>query len=105
MITAKIKVKTNNNSTKVLSELEKAKKTALTKVGIYVRDNTRLLTPVITGNLRNSYDFDVSINNNFVNIGTNVLYGKYVEKRKPHLSRAIENNLSGIKKIINDEMK
>lgn len=105
MITSKVKVKYNNYQDKILTELERSKERALTKVGLYVRDNTKLLTPVITGNLRNSYDYDVSIKNDFVNIGTNVLYGRSVEKRKPHLSRAIKNNLAGIKQIIKDELK
>lgn len=86
-----------------MQTLDINKKRALTKIGLFVRDETRLITPVKTGNLRNSYDYDVLQDS--VNIGTNVDYGKIVEKRKPHLKPAIYNNLDQIKKIIENEMK
>lgn len=96
-------VKYQDYSIKILQDIDKNKKRALTKIGLFVRDEARLRTPVISGNLKNSMDYDVL--DSQVNIGSNMKYAKKVNDRKQNLTNAVKNNLDQIKYIITSEMK
>lgn len=96
-------VKYQDYSIKILQDIDKNKKRALTKIGLFVRDEAKLRTPVISGNLKNSMDYDVL--DSQVNIGSNMKYAKKVNDRKQNLTNAVKNNLDQIKYIITSEMK
>lgn len=66
-----------NNSAAVLSSLESKKAAALEAIGLRAETHAKNLTPVDTGNLRNSMAHAVS--GDSVYIGSNVEYAPYVE--------------------------
>lgn len=70
-------VKFTDNSAKVLSALNQQKAQALEAIGLRAETHAKALTPVDTGNLRNSMAHAVS--GDAAYIGTNVEYGPYVE--------------------------
>ena len=80
---------------------------ALEAIGLYVEGEAKLRCPVDTGNLRNSYDHKINVDDKSVAIGTNVEYAVFVEKgtknqrAQPHLTPAVEDNISTIKQIAN----
>lgn len=70
-------VKYKNNSAAVLSSLESKKAAALEAIGLRAETHAKALTPVDTGNLRNSMAHAVS--GDSVYIGSNVEYAPFVE--------------------------
>ena len=80
--------------------LKEKELTALHAIGAFVHGETVLRAPVDTGNLRGSYSYKVEPEKKSVTIGTAVDYAPYVEKgtskqqAQPHLTPAVEENLS-----------
>lgn len=70
-------VKFTDNSAKFLRELESRKAQALEAIGLRAETHAKALTPVDTGNLRNSMSHAVS--GDAAYIGSNVEYAPYVE--------------------------
>ncbi len=74
-----MKVEFIDNSDKVLEELQAAALRALEKCGMTAEGYAKRLTPVDTGNLRNSITHKVDESDLTVYIGTNNEYAAYVE--------------------------
>lgn len=72
-------VRFEDNSEEVLSSMRDAAIRALEKCGLTAEGYAKRLTPVDTGNLRNSITHQVSPDADEVQIGTNVEYAPYVE--------------------------
>lgn len=70
-------IKYKNNAAAVLSSLESKKHAALEAIGMRAETHAKELTPVDTGNLRNSMAHAVS--GDSVYIGSNVEYAPYIE--------------------------
>lgn len=70
-------VKFTNRSADVLRELQSKKAAALEAIGARAETHAKALTPVDTGNLRNSMSHAVS--GDAAYIGSNVEYAPYVE--------------------------
>jgi HK97 gp10 family phage protein len=86
--------KYESNTRNVKIAIENAIQKSLIASGILVEAQTKLLTPVRTGNLRNSYVYKVDNYKKTTFVGTNVEYAQIVEfgssrrRAKPHLSKA-----------------
>ena len=99
----------DNKIPEVTKLLEEKIGRALEKCGLIGESYTKLLTPVATGNLRNSISHQVE--GHTVYIGTAVEYGKYVElgtvhqTAQPFLQPAIEGHMGEYRAIIQDELK
>lgn len=72
-----MRVEFEDNSKEVLAALEEAAERALEKCGLVAEGYAKKLTPVDTGNLRNSISHKVQKDTMYV--GTNVEYAPYVE--------------------------
>ena len=92
---------TNEAKIKIAQAIEKS----LIASGILIEGQTKLLCPVRTGNLRNSYVYKLYNGNKSVMVGTNVVYAQIVEfgssrrRAKPHLTKAFvlsKNNVIDI---------
>lgn len=100
---------TNDRTQEVMTELKAKVAQALDSVGLLAVGNVKALTPVDTGNLRDSIDYIVD--DKSVTIGTNVEYAPYVEfgtsrqKAQPYLLPGIENNLGAYQEIINQTLR
>ena len=99
-------IMTENRANELRAELSKAKKAALTAVGIQAEKNVKAVTPVDTGRLRNSISHRLQ-GDSAVAIGTNVEYATYVEmgtskmkKPHPYLRPGITNNVDQYRDII-----
>lgn len=75
-----------NNASVVLSALKSKKAAALEAIGMRAETHAKNLTPVDTGNLRNSMAH--AVDGDSVYIGSNVEYAPYIEygtrRNKPH---------------------
>ena len=76
---ADVEIRLEDNSEEVLEELKVAALRALERCGLQAEGYAKDLTPVDTGNLRNSITHQVSEDGREVYIGTNVEYAPYVE--------------------------
>ncbi len=75
---------------------------ALTKGAIYLTGLIKELAPVRTGNLRDSYNYDVD--NKQAIVGSPVEYAPYVEVTRPHVRPAVDNNEDNIVKVIVEDI-
>lgn len=100
-----------DNSQEILNLFEQKVKKALTKTGEFVKSEAKIRTPVDTGLLRSSLDYNVIEEEKTVEVGTNTEYAIYVEKgttkqkAQPYLTPAIEENINTIKTLIEEEFK
>ena len=88
---------------------------ALTSVGLQAENDVRNVTPVDTGNLRNSITSRVKMDENAVYVGTNVEYAPHQElgtskmraanNGKGFLRYAINTNLGKYKTLLEDGLK
>lgn len=69
----------NDYSDEVLDAMQDAVARALERIGMQAEGYAKDLTPVDTGNLRNSITYDIDKDERKVYIGTNVEYAPYVE--------------------------
>lgn len=76
---ADVEIRLEDNSEAVLEALKAAALRALERCGMQAEGYAKDLTPVDTGNLRNSITHQVSEDRLEVYIGTNVEYAPYVE--------------------------
>ena len=76
---ADVEIRLEDNSEEVLEALKEAVLRALERCGLQAEGYAKDLTPVDTGNLRNSITHQVSEDGREVYIGTNVEYAPYVE--------------------------
>lgn len=76
---ADVEIRLEDNSEEVLEALKAAALRALERCGLQAEGYAKDLTPVDTGNLRNSITHQVSEDGLEVYIGTNVEYAPYVE--------------------------
>lgn len=103
-------IRYESNIPKTIRRLKENERRALEAIGIFVRGEVQVRTPVDTGNLRNSYDYAVNLGANSVQIGTNVEYGPYVElgtrkmSAQPHLRPAIEENKERIRRLATEQL-
>lgn len=106
---AHVHIVDNSGAIKNASKAAIAK--ALADIGAKCETYAKQDCPVDTGNLRNSLSYSVNIGDNYVDIGTRVEYGKYVEcgtsrmKAQPFLKPAAENHASEWKSIVENAMK
>lgn len=124
-----------DNSTLVKQALEEAILRALERCGQQAEGYAKDLTPVDTGNLRNSITHKLESDGKAVQIGTNIEYAPYVElgtgkyaeggrkdpwvyqddegrwhhtngqRAQPYLKPAVEDHKQTYRNIIEDEMK
>lgn len=100
-----------DNSRATLSAFDAAVRRALEIIGGKAETYAKELTPVRTGNLRNSISHKVDDSDKAAVIGTNVEYAPYVElgtrkqQPKPYLRPAIEDHIPEYKSILEREVK
>lgn len=130
-----MKVEFTDNSKEVLAAMREAALRALEKCGLTAEGYAKKLSPVDTGNLRNSITHQVDEGEPAVYIGTNSEYGPYVElgtgkyypggrptpwvyqdakgnwhmthgqRAQPYLKPAVADHVQTYKNIIENEMK
>lgn len=94
---------------KAIKNMEQAISNALTASALLVEGQAKDLTPVDTGNLRNSIAHEVEKKE--ARVGTNVEYAPFVElgtvkmAAQPYLNPALEANKGNIKKIFADAIR
>ena len=82
---------------------KEATQEALNAGAVLVHSSANLLTPVDTGNLRSSLDFEVSSDN--ATVFTPVIYSEHVEygtskmSAQPFVRPALDNNISKLKRL------
>lgn len=95
-----------SNSEEVIAKLKEKINDALNEIGSFIVAEAQVKTPVDTGTLRRAETFKVEEDKNTVVVGSNVEYDEYVElgtskqKAQPHWKPAIDENIEGIKQII-----
>jgi HK97 gp10 family phage protein len=100
-----------SNLRNVLHAMDVAEDRALTAVGTFVRSEAQARSPVDTGNLRDSNDFQVDAPGKKVIIGNSTEYGIFVHEgtSKAHAQPWLENsameNVTRIKTLINQMMR
>ena len=98
-------IMTENHAKELLAELVKAKKAALTAVGIRAVSDVAALAPVDTGRLQNSITYRLRDENSVV-IGSNVEYAPYQElgtsrnRAHPYLRPGLTQNQETYKQIV-----
>lgn len=104
-------VKLIDNSAQIKAMSKQAIEKALTEIGMTCETHAKKLCPVDTGNLRNSISYQVNASGNYVDIGTDVFYGKFVElstrymKAQPFLKPAATEHTSEYKAIVEKHLK
>lgn len=105
-----MKTEIKDNSRYVLSEFDKAVLRALKKIGMTAEAYAVLRCPVDTGRLQDSITHELE-SDDTVAIGTDVIYGKWVEtgtarsKKQPFLAPAVKDHIPQYKGIVADELK
>ena len=98
-----------DNTDEVLSALEMAKKRGLEAIGLVAEGHAKKITPVDTGNLRNSITH--LVDGKAACIGTNVEYAPYVElgtskmAARPYLKPAATEHSDEYRRLMEAAMK
>lgn len=106
---AHVHIVDNSGAIKNASKAAIAK--ALADIGLKCETYAKKDCPVDTGNLRNSISYYVNASENYVDIGTRVEYGKWVELKtsrtpaQPFLKPAAEGHTSEYKSIVENAMR
>lgn len=103
-------VKFESNAKEIIGKLNDASRKGITEACLLVQAQAKALTPVDTGNLRDSIDYKVEDNKGEASgvVGTAIDYGVHIEygteyqKAQPYLIPAFRENKSNIEKIIGD---
>ena len=106
---------TENHIKEIQEEITNKIESALTSVGLQAENDVRNVTPVDTGNLRNSITSRVKMDENAVYVGTNVEYAPHQElgtskmkaanNGKGFLRYAINANIGKYKTLLEDGLK
>ena len=104
-----------NHIKEIQEEITNKIESALTSVGLQAENDVRNVTPVDTGNLRNSITSRVKMDENAVYVGTNVEYAPHQElgtskmkaanNGKGILRYAINANIGKYKTLLEDGLK
>lgn len=104
-----------NHIKEIQEEITNKIESALTSVGLQAENDVRNVTPVDTGNLRNSITSRVKMDENAVYVGTNVEYAPHQElgtskmkaanNGKGFLRYAINANIGKYKTLLEDGLK
>lgn len=98
-----------SNRREVIRRLRVSQERALEAAGVFVQGEVMTRSPVDTGRLRDSYEYEVE--DNEVTIGSNVEYAPYVEfgtsrqDAQPHLRPSITQNQDRIEELIREEFR
>lgn len=106
-------VKFESNAKEIIGKLNNASRKGITEACLLVQAQAKALTPVDTGQLRNSIDYKVEDDKGNVEgiVGTAIDYGIHIEygtkyqKAQPYLLPAFRENKSNIEKIIGEILK
>ena len=104
-------VQFTDNSKEVSEYIKAALLRGLETCGLVAEGYAKKLSPVDTGNLRNSITHDVDDGEPAAYIGTNVEYAPYVclgtihMKAQPFLKPAVADHANEYRKIIENELK
>lgn len=73
---------------------------------IIIEADTKQLCPVDTGNLKRSYTHEVDEKDKIIegSVGTNVEYAYWVDLKQPHLTQAVDMNVTAIKEKFKNEL-
>lgn len=85
-----------------ISLMDKKLVEKLEEVGHFVEQDTKLVTPVRTGRLRDSISHDTDAEDLSVRIGSDVYYSKFVEVKKPFLKPTIDRDKQKIIRAFED---
>ena len=106
---------TENHIKEIQEEITNKIESALTSVGLQAENDVRNVTPVDTGNLRNSITSRVKMDENAVYVGTNVEYAPHQElgtskmkaanNGKGFLRYAINTNIEKYMTLFVDEFR
>lgn len=90
----------------VIRQMEEKMMEAVEKVCVVVEADTKTLCPVLTGTLRRSYTHSIQKKPKKVVgvVGTNVEYAFFVDRKRPHLIKAIDQTKQQIEDIIKDTL-
>ena len=97
-----------SNRREVMAEMERAEQRALTKIGLYVQGEATTRSPVVSGRLKSSWEYEVEEES--VVIANNTEYAKFVEfgtsrqRAQRILTGAVEENVDEIKRITEREL-
>ena len=104
-------IEIHDNSREVSDNIKAALLRGLETCGLVAEGYAKKLSPVDTGNLRNSITHEVDDGEPAAYIGTNVEYASYVclgtihTKAQPFLKPAVAANANIYRKIIENELK
>lgn len=91
--------------------LDEAEERALLKVGIYVQGESQDRTPVDTGNLRDSNNYQVEMSEKKVIVGNHADYALFIHEGtsrmapRRFLEESVTQNTSRIQELINEEFE
>jgi hypothetical protein len=73
---------------------------------IIIEADTKELCPVKSGTLKRSYTHEVEDKDDTITgmVGTNVEYAYWADQKQPHLTQAVDMNMSKIKEKFADEL-
>lgn len=100
-----------SNLPNVLRAMDAAEDRALTAVGEFTRSESQVRSPVRTGNLRDSNDYQVDMPGKRVIIGNSVDYAEFVhegtsrQRAQPWLENSVLENVGRIKALISEMMR
>ncbi len=103
-------VEFRDNADEVLHLLDTAIGRALFDIGVTAQGYTKDNTPVRTGNLRDSWAVQIHQNENYLLIGTDIEYGKYVEngsrtnKAQHMLQKAVSEHTDEYKRLAKEAL-
>lgn len=90
----------------ILEQVKKARHNAVEKGVSLIEADAKTTVNVDTGNLRRNITHNTESDDNKTvgEVGTNVEYAPYVERKYPFLEPSVDSNIGNIKKIIIDAM-
>ena len=97
-----------SNRREVMAEMERAEQRALTKIGLYVQGEATTRSPVVSGRLKSSWEYEVEEES--VVIANNTEYAKFVEfgtsrqREQRILTGSVEDNVDNIRSITEREL-
>ena len=92
---------------KIIDDISAGAKNAAKEICLVVEAEAKLLCHEFTGRLRNSITHEVESDGSKAvgEVGTNVEYAYYEDRRHPYLTRAIDQNRANMNVIIEKNLK